>query len=359
LSLGTSSELVPVVSVVTDIDLTMGAAKPNRGGMMEIPPELLAAKTLLEPTVLSRPGVVAVGFGFRQEGALIFEEPSIRVYVGDRSYTTADLPKEIAGFGVSIIEARFTPCIAPDLSRQNTIMGGVRIANPAIPLGLGGTLGAVVQDIDTGELLGLSCFHVVGPPGNVFPLTVWQPDHPPVGVIGSPPPPDDNIGHVVRVDFPQTVTPTFPPQLEGVVDAAVFSLAEARTHGRSFSRAILDQNPPALLVDRVTQSARAVVGQDVRKRGFQTRVKHGRVIATGINSPWTATGLPNALLIDQADILPISDPPFCEEGDSGSLVLDEHAPTAVGLLWGRNGGHGLMSEITTVESRLRIRVVWN
>jgi hypothetical protein len=254
------------------------------------------------------------------------------------------------------VQARFIPCAGPDLSRQNTLAGGVRITNPAVGFG---TLGAIATDVDTGALVGLTCFHVAGLPSNLFPFTVWQPDNPAVGVIGgSPPDPGDNIGHVIRVDFPQTVTPTFPPQVNGFVDAAIVALDEARTQRRAFSRAILADIPPALLVDRVTRTVRSVIGQEVRKRGFETGVTFGRVIATGITRPWTVDGAPPlSQLFDQAEILPTDQPSFCEKGDSGSLVLDRFAPTAVGLLWGKNGGRGVMSEITTVETRLRVSLV--
>ncbi len=59
---------------------------------------------------------------------------------------------------------------------------------------------------------------------------------------------------------------------------------------------------------------------------------------------------------------------FCDTGDSGSLVLDENQPTALGLLWGRNGPtpgqlipigkRGYMTEIAAVESVLGISTVF-
>jgi len=365
---GTSTNKPKFNAAVVDEDPTpVFFAGPRQRGIVEIPAELLAAKASWEPKLLSLPGVAGIGVGLREESGILFEEPSLRVYITDRSCTWLGLPEEIAGFAVSIIKRHFTPCMAEpcaaeDLSRQQTLMGGIRIANPAIGFG---TLSAVVQALDSDQLLGLSCFHVVGPPGNVFPLTVWQPDSPPVAVVGGQPPSaTDNIGHVERVDFPQTLTPTIPFELTGVVDAAVFSLGEARTQGRRFSPAILGQNAPDLLVDRVTRTTKAVLGQEVRKRGFRTRVTLGRVICIGMRcgkEPWTSANTGNTFLIDQAEILSTTDCPFAAEGDSGSLVLDRFAPTAVGLLWATNtrGRISVMSEITTVESQLGIRVVWN
>ena len=75
---------------------------------------------------------------------------------------------------------------------------------------------------------------------------------PAYGEAGSPIPRDDNIGNVVRVDFPQTPPLPFSPLVVGLVDAAVFSLVPALTQGRTLSPHIIDNDAPAILVDRVT-----------------------------------------------------------------------------------------------------------
>ena len=63
-----------------------------------------------------------------------------------------------------------------------------------------------------------------------------------------------------------------------LVDAAVFTLVPALGQGRSLSPAIVGQVAPALLTDRITATALPELGQQVRKRGFVTRITEGFVI---------------------------------------------------------------------------------
>ena len=324
---------------------------------MEIPPELLAAKAAIEWFLLALPGVVGVGIGLREENGELFEELAVRVYVADGSAIPAGIPDSVGGIGVCIVEGGVEP-IAEDAARYDPLVGGIRIAQPSRGAG---TLGAIVQDAATGELLGLSCFHVVGDTSAVFPHTIWQP-HEPNLVMGGAIAPDDNIGRVVRVDFPQTPPLPFSPVLVGLVDAAVFTLVPALEQGRDLSPSIAGQFAPALLVDRITATALPFAGQPVRKRGFVTRLTEGRIIDAMLTVPWTA-GPPNAFLIEQAVIAGASTNPdgiFCNEGDSGSVVLDRDSPTAVGLLWGRSLGglRGVMAHIRNVESQLGVNVAW-
>lgn len=62
----------------------------------------------------------------------------------------------------------------------------------------------------------------------------------------------------------------------------------------------------------------------------------------------------------------LGDGVFCDQGDSGSLVLEETGPTVVGLLWGRNkqsafapaGKMGYFTEIRTVQAQLGFSTMW-
>lgn len=324
---------------------------------MEIPPELVAAKALVEWLILASPGVVGVGIGMREENGILLEELAVRVYVADRFAIPAGIPEVVGGIGVCIVEGLVEP-VTQDDTRYNPLVGGIRIAKPSRGAG---TLGAVVQDTRTGELLGLSCFHVVGDTNAVFPNTIWQPREPNL-VVGGFIPPDDNIGRVVRVDFPQTPPLPFSPLLAGLVDAAVFTLVPALEQGRELNSNIVGQAAPSILLDRITATAGPIIGHPVRKRGFVTRVTEGTVIAMNLTLQWTA-GPSNSYLIEQAEIAGTSSNPggmFCDEGDSGAVILERDSVTAVGLLWGsRLGGlRGIMSDIRNVESQLGVNVAW-
>jgi len=84
----------------------------------------------------------------------------------------------------------------------------------------------------------LDNYHVAGDVNADFPDTIWQPKAPPMP-IGAPIPPDDNIGQVVRVDFPQTPPLPASPVLAGLTDSAVFTLVPALNQGRNLSSNII------------------------------------------------------------------------------------------------------------------------
>lgn len=343
---------------------------------MEIPLELVAAKNAVEPELFALPGVTGVGIGLREERGRLLDELAIRVQVDDSRSIGPEIPDEIAGLPVCVVVRQIQPCVAPDTLRYLDLRGGIKIKNPLVAVG---TMGLIVEDVDTAELLGLTCYHVGGGPENDFPHTVWQPDNPPL-VVGLPPAETDNLGAVDRVDFPRTPPLPGSPLLTGLVDAAAFHLDVATSNGpaglrpRTLSRGIVGQSPGgANLVDKVTATARSFVTQPVRKRGYQTLVTFGTVIANFWTVQWPVGGT-NTWLIEQAEILAEASNPaqginpdgvFALPGDSGSLVLDKTQPTAVGLLWGANmpgefglpaGTFGMMSEIVNVESQLGVNV---
>lgn len=326
---------------------------------MDIPQELIDATKAAQWAILALPGVVGVGVGMREEDGEFFDEIAVRVLVADESQVPAGIPGDIAGVAISIVEARINPAVAPDLDRYAPLVGGIRIANPNKGFG---TMGAIVQDSMTGELLGLSAFHVAGDGQDAFPFTLWQPDNPPLIAGGSPPTAADNIGRVVRFDFPKTQPLPFSPVLTGTIEASVFTLVPALNQGRNLSPAIAGQNQPALLTDRITATMFPSCGQEVHKRGFVTRVTEGRIIGGPVTMQWTA-GPSNAYLVDQYEIATSSNNPgliFCKQGDSGCLILDKNSPTALGLLWGESHGgtRGYMCAIRHIETQLGVNVVW-
>lgn len=144
------------------------------------------------------------------------------------------------------------------------------------------------------------------------------------------------------------------------------SLDGAAFAGRTLSAAVADQGPgqPPLVAAVTGRAEPDAALTRVRKRGFITGVTAGLVIGCHLTHRWSPGGA-TAYLVDQFEIL--GDGVFCDEGDSGSLVLEEGAPTAVGLLGGRNppgqfrpaGRLGVASRITAVESALGVSVVFS
>lgn len=328
---------------------------------MDIPDELVEAKKAVELELLGLPGLVGIGLGMREADGEFFDELAVRVLVEDATNVPPGLPDEIGGVSLCIIERQIEPCGFPDTARYDELMGGVRVSQP---LRGAGTLGALVEDVNTGETLGLSCYHVVGDPGQD---SVYQPAEPPL-VVGVTPSAADVIGVVVRAEFPQTPPLPASPVRVSMIDAAVMSLdaatAATAIPPRTLSRSIAGQGPGlAPLVPAVTATSVPVPGLTrVHKRGFVTGPTAGLIVARNLTVRWTPGGS-NTWLMEQTEIA--GDSIFCDEGDSGSLVLDETSPTAVGLLWGRNqaslvpaGKIGVMCDIGNVESMLGVSVVF-
>lgn len=335
---------------------------------MDIPNAVIDALIDVELSLLTLPGVNGVGVGMRETDGDVFDELAIRVLVDDISQVDAGVPSEIAGVEVCVVERRYEPLAAPDLKRYDDLHGGIHIINPG--LSEHGTLGAIVQDtsaIASGQLLGLSCFHVVGDRGASFPFTVWQPDSPPIPPASS----DDNIGRVQRASFPNDPITTGIGQVRvGLFDAAVFSLDEAFQQPdqsrRTASRPIMGQDAQQPnLADAITDTARAVrTDMEVSKRGAMTRVTHGRVVAPRMSTAWTFLGSKRYILGSielRVESALTPDRVFCRRGDSGSVVLQRGEPTAVGLLWGGDpsGGWGMMTDIKLIEAALEISMVWS
>lgn len=328
-----------------------------------VPPELIAAINALGPALLSVPGVTGIAPGFREEDGELVEELTVHVLVADASDLPPGLPTQVEGVPVAIMEMDILPMA--DENRYPEFRGGIRISHPSQRGG--GTLAAIVKDSASGELLGLSCRHVVGEPGGGFPQVVWQPTEPPgVHVVGGGPvSPDDAVGAVVRAEFPRPI-PGVVGAIVSDADAAVFKLDEATAQSvaqRPPSPAIVGDAPLGPnLIDAVKATAEPFAGQQVRKRGFVTQLRTGFVLSTHAMCPWIPGG-PNHFLVEQALIVGSSSNPsgrFCQEGDSGSLVLDGLSPTAVGILYGANpsGTRAIMSKMPTVESRLGVKAAW-
>jgi hypothetical protein len=331
---------------------------------MDIPDEAVQAKSAVEFDLLALPGVTGVGLGAREENGEFSDELAVRVLVEDASDVPDGVPQDVEGVPVCVIERVYDPLgsVPPDTDRYPELRGGIKIASPRAE----GTMGVLVEDATTGEVLGLSNFHVTGPVGN----PVWQPTAPPL-VVGVPPAKDDLVGDVATVDFPNTPPLPASPVVVGTTDSAVFRTDGAAAQQRGVSRAIADDKGLGFpdMVPAVTATAEPAIFGPVRKRGFQTRLTKGsvsgaQIVGKWLTEPWVPGG-PNAYLMEQVEIFG-GGGVFAEPGDSGSLVLDAVEPTALGLLWGGSRGGQFaaggkfcsMSLISNVEAHLGISTVW-
>lgn len=314
---------------------------------MDISGELRQSYNRLCQLLASNRSVLNVGMGFREEHGRLFDDPSLRVYL--RRGCELPLGREFEGIPLSYIVPQLRLLGTPvDPGHHPTLIGGIKIGSFLAS----GTLGAIVEERQTKEKLGLTCAHVVGFNGATLPSApIYQPDFPQF-IAGSPLNPTNSLGGVTRIEGASFPAPTFPPQFMGVVDAAVFKLDGPQT--RPFSKGVTG------LVNAITAVADPHPGQVVSKRGFVTGLTHGLVISVSPNPvPWTVfAAAPNSFLSGQAEIVASGFPTFGEVGDSGSLVVLASTSTAVGLLWAGGGINAFMSPIKLVEQRLNISVAW-
>lgn len=324
---------------------------------MDIPDDVVQAVQDAQWALIALDGVTGVSIGLREaDGEPVVDELVVRVTVRDAGNLPDGLPDEVGGLPVFIVEGSIEPCGFPDDANYPELHGGIKITNPALG---SGTLGVLVEDASTGAILGLTCYHVVGNPGQAFPDQIWQATNPPLtGTV----PDDDLISDGWRVDFPQSPLPlSLPfPLLASATDSAAIDLGRATAHGRGTSRAVAGDLGQPNLADAITATALPALGDKVRIRGFVTGPRLGIVLGLHHMPVWNI-GAQFAVLLEQIEIL--AWPPgsrFAQPGDSGALVLAESDPTAVGLLWGAtgDGSHASASQIGRVESALGVSTVW-
>ena len=326
---------------------------------MEVPQELIDAMEKARAGVLAMPEVTGIGIGLQEVEGEEVEEPGVCVYVEEGAASPEGLPEELGGIPVRVIELSIELCALPDLEPYDEMKGGIRIAHPRAGAG---TFGAVVKDTESeGEptFYGLTAQHVVGDTaGEGFPSVVYQATAP----LPTDPEPDplESVGSVIATEFPEPV-PLVVGAIVGDVDAALFELDLAAANERFRSAAIVDGSGEGEMVPAVTETAQPTLCGRVRKRGFMTGYTEGIVKGIHCSFPWKPGGS-GAYLVEQFLIETVNTNPgllLCAEGDSGSLVLERDAPTAVGLLWGQDLGglRGLASKIWKVEQRLGVTAV--
>jgi hypothetical protein len=310
---------------------------------MDVPNEMVALKDQLWPTLFATPGVQGMDIGLRENDGNLGEELCFRVFVEDLSNVPEGLPTDFGGFSVQVLQRAAGEFLIDDTPHR-PVEGGVSIssahrANPSeVPLQSGvGTLGGIVFDSQTRELLGLSCAHVLASGGgaqagddcfqpqitNQFPNTAVN-----------------RIGALKRFTFGQT-QPLFPGGSPiNFTDAAVCTIE------RQAIMSIAE-------IGSVTGTNSARPEDHVRKRGRTTGLTHG--IVTGVMGAYFNQQMSEWFV----DLITIKTDTslsfeFCTRGDSGSFVVNEQNEV-VGLLFlGFAQGVGMACDIGTTCAEIGV-----
>jgi hypothetical protein len=122
-----------------------------------------AVKEAVEDELLERPGVVGVDIGYKQVAGRPTDELAIRLLVEQKWDVPADqrMPDAIQEVRTDVIQVgRIVFHQLPDTSRYNPLVGGSSIGTCGGAPGIG-TLGMLVRDRNTGQMMALSNWHVL------------------------------------------------------------------------------------------------------------------------------------------------------------------------------------------------------
>jgi hypothetical protein len=307
----------------------------------------------VERIVRGNPNVVGVGFGLREVGGVVVEEPAWRVYVS-RKLRSAELsadnaiPREIAGWPTDVSASATAHALTGAIEHASrAIMPGVLISNlrgllddadvsvNSSGLGTLGFFALVNRTRERQEVL-ISNRHVLLAHGARRGAAIYRPRFA-----------DRGEQHVIRrdglhaiatiasdgIEEPHRFAYAGEPAADYFVDAAAarldnvqrwdpYPIVETKDGIRTEPiRGVARLHPLDLLGGRV---------QRVRKFGAVTGVTIGRVV--DVLAPVRAAGVadrPRNIAIRGVDGR------FVEPGDSGAVVVNDRNQ-AIGLVWGRN-----------------------
>ena len=295
---------------------------------------------------LRRPGVTAVDLGFKWSGGKMTRGLSIRVHVA-RKKQESELtpyevfPKDVDGLPVDILEASYAPQ-SVIRSRPEIAVDGRGRRFEVIPIGVSigckystaGTLGAKVIDLETGDEMILSNWHVMaGRTEAQAGMSIWQP-----GWIDGGTREENSIAELSR-------------WILGPYDAAV-----ARLNGK---RAVQTKTVDGRSVEDVTAPR---LGMLVWKSGRSTGLTQGLIDGFKMTVPLVYPNVGMRMLEQVFRIVPrIGSTPqeLSIGGDSGAVWVDEESGKAAGLHFageiGDSPEHALAHDISAVAKRLNFR----
>ena len=263
-----------------------------------------------EEDLFAIPDVTGVDIGPKIVNGVKTKEMSIRVYVKKKKKTVPDkekIPATINGVKTDVIEKTFVlhPCAVPladislkaDTTTYNPLVGGISIG-PCTNVGgfvFTGTLGCIVKDRTTQDVLMMSNYHVMAEKWSNGEQQC-QPSRVDTGSC-----PGDVVGSLVRSVISENV------------DGAVASISN-RSHECSIHE-----------IGDVKGKNTAMPNMKVRKRGRTTGLTHGIVdsVDASVSVPYDhgTQILKNQILID---VDTSQSTQFGNSGDSGSVVVDEN-----------------------------------
>ncbi|HOV79126.1 MAG TPA: hypothetical protein PK728_03400 [Bacillota bacterium] len=318
--------------------------------------------------LLELKNVVGVGVGYKHVGEEVTGEPAFIVYV-EKKLPPSDLsrkhivPRKIDGLDTDVIEIGPVRMLGVRTARERPCQPGVSIGHY---LSTAGTLGAVVRDRSTKELMVLSNNHVLANGSSVQEVRAKPGD-----AILQPGPYDggtakDRIGTLHRyVPIVKNKAQSDCPVASAVAKAGTRMLKlvkqdyEIRFYKNYIAENTVDcalakldssdvVRPTILEIGDVTGVSEVKPGQKVLKSGRTTGVTSGVVKSTSTTLQVEMKEDEKVWFSDQVVADLASQP-----GDSGSLVVSEDLKV-VGLLFAGSDKLTVFNRITNVIEKLGI-----
>ena len=329
--------------------------------------EIKAVKEKHSAEIMGKINVVGLGVGYKETKGVKTDRMALVVMVtkkvsAEQLKKRDMIPAEIEGVITDVIEVGEIVALQARTDRWRPAPGGVSIGHYKITAG---TLGVLVRDVETDEVLILSNNHVMANSNDATQGDpILQPGSYDGGTVA-----EDTIANLVRfvpIQFESEPPPSpCPFSKAAAVIANFFAWLVGSRHrllpvviqqANQVDAALAKPTSPDVVsneileIGEVTEDTEAELGIEVKKSGRTTGLTTGTVQLLDASVQVGYGGGKNALFTNQILTTNMS-----QGGDSGSLLVDGEGNKAVGLLFAGSDTVTIHNPIGSVKDTLKVR----
>jgi len=329
--------------------------------------EIRIVKEKHSAKIMAKKNVVGLGVGYKETKGVKTDRMALVVMVKKKvpiqELKKGDvIPGEIEGVVTDVIEVGEIVALQERTDRWRPAPGGVSIGHYKITAG---TLGVLVRDVETDEILILSNNHVMANSNDATPGDpILQPGPYDGGTVAG----DTlaNLERFVPIQFESEQPPVPCPFSQAIAGVANFFAWLVGSKHRLLSVVIQQANQvdgalakptspdvvkkEILEIGEVTEDTEAELGMEVRKSGRTTGLTRGTVQLLDASVSVDYGGGKIAFFTNQILTTNMS-----QGGDSGSLLVDGEGKKAVGLLFAGSDTVTIHNPIASVKDALKVR----
>jgi hypothetical protein len=329
--------------------------------------EIRVVKEKHEASIMAKKNVVGLGVGYKETRGVKTDRMALVVMVKKKvsiqELKEADvIPAEFEGVITDVIEVGEIVALQERTDQWRPAPGGVSIGHYTITAG---TLGVLVRDVETDEILILSNNHVMANSNDAIQGDpILQPGPYDGGTVA-----EDTIANLERfvpIQFESEPPPIPCPVSKAAAGIANFFARLVGSKHRLLSVVIQQANQvdgalakpvssdvvknEILEIGSVTGDTEAALGMEVKKSGRTTGLTTGTVQLLNASVQVGYGGGKIALFTNQILTTNMS-----QGGDSGSLLVSGAGNKAVGLLFAGSDQVTIHNPISNVKDALKIR----